>query len=574
MNVEIQLTREPIPDRLPSPPAGAHGAWLEFRGVVRGEENGERISALEYEAYPEMAVREIGRLLQDISSRHPCLAAAIIHRVGIIPVGETAIYAGVASSHRAEAIALLAEFMDKLKQDVPIWKRRALPVEGTGDRPSPHADPLPSHRISPGAPLGAEREQLSDVSRSSGIVRQPPIGSSQAVTLDEALTKISTRCAPLPAVSVPLEEGFGHVLRETVCAPTDLPDCDRSTRDGYAILANDTSETFRVVDTLHAADWKPRQLKVGETVRVATGASLPCANLRVVMQEDVERTGDGIRIIERDADSNIRRRGEEIKAGAPLVQAGARLDAGHLALLASAGCIRPVVSPRLRVIHFTTGDEIVRPGQMPKPGQIRDSNSILLHGLLESFPCDLVQGHLHEDFELATAQIKSLKEEVERANILLISGGASVGDKDFTRLLLESLGFEIVFGKVAIRPGRPTLFGVNGPQIAFGLPGNPLAHFVCFHLFVAPALARLSAGETKRFLRGRLAKALEDAANPRETLWPAQFELDGGAPRLQPLAWSSSGDVTSLTEANALLRIPPNSNAIEAGAELEFLPAW
>ena len=106
----------------------AHGAWLEFRGVVRDEENGQRISALEYEAYPEMAWREIRRLLEEISLRHPCLAAKVIHRVGIIPVGETAIYVGVAASHRGEAIALLAEFMDRLKQDVPIWKRRALPA--------------------------------------------------------------------------------------------------------------------------------------------------------------------------------------------------------------------------------------------------------------------------------------------------------------------------------------------------------------------------------------------------------------------------------------------------------------
>jgi molybdopterin molybdotransferase len=378
----------------------------------------------------------------------------------------------------------------------------------------------------------------------------------------------------LPAISVSLEESFGHVLRETVCAPTDFPDSDRSTRDGYAILEDDTSETFQIVDTLHAADWKPRQLKAGETVRVATGASMPCPSLCVIMQENVERDGDRIHITKRDSDFNIRRRGEEIRAGAPLVQAGARLDAGNLALLASAGCVRPVVSPRLRVIHFTTGDEVVPPNLTPKPGQIRDSNSILIGGLLHGFPCNVVQGHLREDFEMAAAQIKDRKQEMERADVVLISGGASVGDKDFTRPLLESLGFEIVFGQVAIRPGRPTIFGVNGRRIAFGLPGNPLAHFVCFHLFIAPALATLSGGEPKRFLRGRLAKSLPDASNARETLWPARFELNGGEARLQPLAWSSSGDVTSLTQANALLRIPPNCDTMEIGVELDFLPIW
>jgi molybdopterin molybdotransferase len=560
MKIEIELTHGLIADKI-VPPAGAHGAWLEFRGVVRGEENGGKISALEYEAYPEMATREIRRLLQDISSRHPCLAAKIIHRIGIVSVGETAIYAGIASSHRAEAIALLAGFMDKLKQDVPIWKRRALGVECGSVKP-------PSATLHP--PL-AQGEVRDEGNRSHPRL---PAKIESPICLADALAKISSRCVPLSAVAVPLEESFGQVLRETVFAPVDFPDGDRSTRDGYAILENDTSETFKIVDTLHAADWKPRQLKTGETVRVATGASMPSPNLRVIMQENVERNGDKIRITERDTALNIRRRGEEIKAGAVLVPAGARLDAGHLALLASAGCVRPVVSPRLRVVHFTTGDEVIPPGQIPKPGQIRDSNSILINGLLQGFRCGLIQDHLREDFEMATGRINTRKEEVDRADVLLISGGASVGDKDFTRPLLESLGYEIVFGKVAIRPGRPTIFGVNGQRIAFGLPGNPLAHFVCFHLFVASALAALSGGETKTFLRGRLTTAWEDASNPRETLWPARFELNSGEARLRPLDWSSSGDVTSLTQANALLRIPPNCGTIEPREEIDFLPAW
>ncbi len=131
MEIEIQLTHEPIAERISPPqswPSAKTGAWLEFRGVVRGEEDGQTIRALEYEAYPEMAGREIRRLLQEISARHPCLAVKVIHRVGVIPVGETAIYVGVVSPHRGEAIALLAEFMDRLKQDVPIWKRRGIPL--------------------------------------------------------------------------------------------------------------------------------------------------------------------------------------------------------------------------------------------------------------------------------------------------------------------------------------------------------------------------------------------------------------------------------------------------------------
>lgn len=138
MEIEIELIRAPIAEKILPPPSGAQGAWLEFRGVIRGEENGQRISALEYEAYPEMATREIRRLLEEISSRHPCLAAKIIHRIGIIPVGDTAIYVGVASAHRGEGIALLIEFMDKLKQDVPILEAPRFAIRRRRGNESPY----------------------------------------------------------------------------------------------------------------------------------------------------------------------------------------------------------------------------------------------------------------------------------------------------------------------------------------------------------------------------------------------------------------------------------------------------
>ena len=128
MEIEIQITHAPIADQLPSPEVAGLGAWVEFRGVVRGEENGQPIGALEYEAYSPMAEREMRRLLGELSAKHPCLSARVIHRIGIVRVGEAAIYAGIASAHRAEGFGLLAAFMDRLKQDVPIWKRRALPA--------------------------------------------------------------------------------------------------------------------------------------------------------------------------------------------------------------------------------------------------------------------------------------------------------------------------------------------------------------------------------------------------------------------------------------------------------------
>jgi molybdopterin molybdotransferase len=546
MEIEIQLTDRPIAEKiLPTGRPGATGAWLEFRGVVRGEENGQAIHALEYEAYPEMAVREIRRLLQEISSRHPCHAAKVIHRVGVIPVGKTAIYVGVASPHRGEAIALLAEFMDRLKQDVPIWKRQA-----------------------PSLVAANVNLRTSGSGQSADSHRRP----QKVLSLDEARAEIRSRCRPLPAVHAPLAEALGRVLRETICAPEDLPPVNRSTRDGYAIRADDAAKTFAVVDTIHAADWKPRQLKPGEAVRVATGAALPCSGLRVAMQEHVERNGDQLHVVRRENSTNVRLRGEEVRQGQPLISAGTKLNAGALALLATVGQTSPLVSPRLRIVHFTTGDEIVAPDQTPKPGQIRDSNSILIRGLLRNFPCDVEQDHLPEDFEAAKSQISNQPSAIDDADVLLISGGASVGEKDFTRALLEQFGFEIVFSQINLRPGRPLIFGVTGSRVAFGLPGNPLSHFVCFHFAVATALAGLTGGEPPEFLCGQLGEKLDDNLCPRETLWPARWEWYDATPQLRPLAWASSGDITCLAMANALVRVPANCAALDNGAKVDFLP--
>ncbi len=188
MEIEIQLTGSPIPGVIHPPAGSAAGAWLEFRGVVRDEENGEKIAALEYEAYPEMAEREMRRLLELLGTKHPCLAARVIHRLGVIPAGETAIYVGVAGRHRAEAMALITEFMDGLKRDVPIWKRRALPAPSS----APHPAPPPE----------------------LGKARIP----NQMRSLDEARAEISMHCPSLPPIRVPLAESPGRVLHETICA--------------------------------------------------------------------------------------------------------------------------------------------------------------------------------------------------------------------------------------------------------------------------------------------------------------------------------------------------------------------
>jgi molybdopterin molybdotransferase len=531
MHTDIQMTREPIPGCLPAQPADGAGAWVEFRGVVRAAEDGLPISALEYQAYSPMAEREIRRILLDLANSHSCLAARVLHRVGVVPAGDTAIYVGIAGRHRAEAFALLAGFMDRLKQDVPIWKVRALPA------PAPNA-PAPS-------------------------------ATPAAHSADEVIAHVRRACQPLPAEPVPLNQALGRVLREPVLAPTDQPPFDRSAVDGYAVNLGDPSGSFRIVDGIRAGEWRQRALAPAEAVRVATGAALPAPNLRVFRKEDVRADGDTVYVLEREDEANIRFRGEDAPAGTVLARPGTLLRHGTLALLASVGVVLPSVTRLPRVFHLATGDEIVPPGSNPAPGQVRDSNSTLVRAFLLAWGVVPVQQRVPED----AAAMRRALEVAAGADLLLISGGASVGEHDFTRTALVEAGFTILVSKTNARPGKPLILARRGSTLAFGLPGNPLAHFVCLNLYVRPALEAWAGLDAPAgFQTGFLAEDLAPDASSRETFWPASHAAASGRNILTPLSWKSSGDLTALATANALIRVVPGAERFARGCPVEFLP--
>ncbi len=548
MHREVHLTHAPILVELPPPPAAAGaGAWVEFRGVVRGEENGAAIAALEYEAYAPMAEREIHRLLTELARPHPCLAARVIHRLGVIPTGEAAIYVGLAARHRAEAFALLGAFMDRLKQDVPIWKSRAIPLATPPARTDAPASARPE----------AASEQGPDL---------PPASAA------DVLERVRALCPPLEVERIPLAEAVGRVLREAIRASEDQPPFDRAAVDGFAIRADDPAREFQIVDRLRAGDWRPRELASGEAVQIATGAALPGNGLLVVRKEDTREAGSRVTVLRRDADRNIRFRGEDARAGQVLVEPGTVLSAGALALLAAAGQVTPAVTRLPRVWHVATGDEIVPPEQAPAPGQIRDSNSMLVRAFFGQWGITPVQWRVGEDRAALGEVLAGDRGPMDEADLLILSGGASVGDHDFTRVGLEQLGFTVHVHRTTTRPGKPLIVAQRGRTVAFGLPGNPLAHFVCLNLFVRAALEAWS-GQSARtdFVPGVLAADLDADAHPRETFWPARWEMREGTARLTPLRWRSSGDLTSLAAANALLRVPPGAGRLARGSRIEFL---
>ena len=390
-----------------------------------------------------------------------------------------------------------------------------------------------------------------------------------AASAGDVLALVNQLCRPLEAERVTLAEAAGRVLREPVAAPEDQPPFDRSSVDGFALRQEDRATTFRIVDDIRAGDWKPRALQPGEAVRIATGGALPGEGLRVVMKEDAQVEGNRLTVLRHVNESNIRFRGEDARAGQVLVEAGAVLSPGAVALLASVGCARPLVTRQPRVRHLATGNEIVAPEQTPARGQIRDSNSTLVRAFFGPWGIAVEQRRAGEDKDAIQS---AMADEPSPTDLLLISGGASVGEHDFTRRLLEEAGFAIHVSKTTARPGKPLILAQRGHTLAFGLPGNPLAHFVCLNLYVRAALEAFT-GQSARttFALGVLAGELANHGNSRETFWPSHWTLQDGTATLTPLRWSSSGDLTALAKANALIRVPAGTGHLPRGSRVEFV---
>ncbi len=388
------------------------------------------------------------------------------------------------------------------------------------------------------------------------------------LTLDEARTLIAQRIHVLPPERVPLAQAHGRTLRESVAAPADIPAFDRSAFDGYALRSADAPARLRVVAEMPAGAMPGEPIGGGECARIFTGAQLPPGADAVAMQEHVVRDGDHAEIEGIPRGQGVRWRGEDARAGQVLVERGQRLGAVECSLLAMLGHTQPLVAPAVRIHHIVTGTELVPPGATPGPGQIRESNSTLLTGLANTAGATFqTTGATGSGDDLASLLrlIQSVPED--SWHLLLISGGASVGDYDFGHRALVELGFSVHFSGLDLRPGKPLIFATRGRQAAFVIPGNPLSHFVCWHVVIRMALDLLVKAESELALvHLPLAGAKPLPGNARETWWPARIAWREGRAFAEPLKWQSSGDLTGLAGVGALLRIPAKSEPIPPGA--------
>ncbi len=409
------------------------------------------------------------------------------------------------------------------------------------------------------------------------------------LSVAEALDRVLTGVPVLPAETLPLSLALGRVLAEPVVAGREIPPWDNSSMDGYAVRAADlrgaspaVPVTLTVVGEVAAGAMARDGVGRGQAYRILTGAPLPSGSDAVVPQEEVER--DGARVVFTrpvEAGAYVRPRGEDIRPGDRMLEPGTELRPAALGVLAALGQARVRVYQRPRVAVLSTGDELVAPDAPLGPGQIPDSNSYTLAGLAAE------AGAVPQSLGIAPDRREALVERLRQgleADVLVSSAGVSVGDRDFVREAIESLGAHLDFWKVNMRPGKPLTFGrvggrgVNradgrgGDCLFFGLPGNPVSCMVTFELFVRPVLRRLGGHRVLERPRVR-ARALQGIDNPGSR--PGYLRV-----RLEPVATGGLGARPTGMQGSAILRsmlladglaVVPGDTHIPEGGEVEVI---
>jgi molybdopterin molybdotransferase len=404
----------------------------------------------------------------------------------------------------------------------------------------------------------------------------PPVRNLTMLSYEQARNKVieevGKRNAPRAPAAVSVWDALGLVLEQEVKTDREYPPFDRSTRDGYAVRSKETKPgaQLKCVGEIKAGDTVRESLAAGSCLQIMTGAAVPAGADAVVMIEQTSRKGDLVRF-EQTAQlgQNIVPKGSEASAAQTVLAPGMRLGYAELALAAQVGAVQLECARRPRVAILSTGDEVVLIDETPGPFQIRNSNSVSLAAQVR------IAGGEPVVLGNATDRIEDLGEKIERGlkeDALVLSGGVSMGKYDLVESALKAMGAEFFFDAVAIRPGKPAVFGMCQGKPVFGLPGNPVSTMVTFELFVAPAIDLLSGAEARALplVEARLAEVMKEKPGLTHFL-PARVEWGGGEPEVKALKWQGSGDIAALAKANCFLVVPADRENIAIGESVSVL---
>ena len=372
----------------------------------------------------------------------------------------------------------------------------------------------------------------------------------------------------LPVETVDVREAFGRTIVEDCKSILDLPTFDKSAMDGYAVLADDKREEYKLLEVIPAGSIGSRKLEPGTTVKVMTGAAVPEGAGRVIMIEDTEEVDGKVRIVSNAGSkrTNICRKGEDIKSGDIILKAPAALGALEIANLISAGVTEVKVACPIRVVILSTGDEIVDTAKHLKPGKIINSNGPMLEALCLENNLKIVDSKIvPDDYETTVSEIKAA---LGKADIVLISGGVSVGDFDFVCDAMAEAGLKVHFNRVAIKPGKPMTFATAAEKVALGLPGNPVSVYMMFHLFVLRAACLITGGKFKlRSISLLLEKDYKRRGTERISFVPAQLTCNG---TVEAVEYHGSAHLSSLLNSDGFFVVPESVSQLSIGDNVDF----
>jgi molybdopterin molybdotransferase len=397
----------------------------------------------------------------------------------------------------------------------------------------------------------------------------PPV--EEILSLADAQKLVLARVRPLESETLALAGAAGRVLAEPARAVVDLPPFRSSAMDGYALRAADTPGRLPVVFRIAAGAPAPRPLEPGEAMGIATGGLVPEGADAVIQHELVVEQDNEIELADAVAQSaNVREPGRDVSAGAVVAAAGTRLGPPQIGALAAAGVAEVVCTRRPRVAVLTTGTELREPGATLASGEVYEANGVMLAAQMGTAGADVTRLDSVADDD--SAHRRALETGLG-FDVLVTSGGVSVGPHDLVRRIEAELGVEEVFWRVAVRPGKPVSFGVRGPTLVFGLPGNPVSTLVGCELFVRPALLALQGASDPgpRFSAGRLAETVSRNA-ARDDLLRARSEVTEDGVVLSPVSGQESHMIVRAAEADALVLVPRGEGELAAGASVRYLP--
>lgn len=389
------------------------------------------------------------------------------------------------------------------------------------------------------------------------------------IPVAEAFTLIREHITPLESVSIPTPTGNGLTLSKDVISPIDMPPFPQSAMDGYALCGEvSLDKQYRVVAEIQAgSDASKIQLQPGEAARIFTGAMVPVNATTVAKQEIVERTGDLIQLTETCRPNlNIRPLGEQIKKGTIAAKKGTLINAGVIGYLTGLGLTKIPVYRKPIIRILVTGSELIPAGSAPlAPGQIYESNGRMLQAACASLGFPAGMQYVPDDFEATKALIQDIIDE--GVDLLLVSGGISVGDYDFTGKALNELKTEEIFYKVQQKPGKPLFFGKNKSTVVFGLPGNPASALSCFNMYVTKALEQLT-GRKSAIIRAEKKKLAHDYLKKGSFINFLKGHVDGD--KVYILNAQSSAMLSAYTDLNCLIELPAERNEFKADEEVDI----